>query len=81
VPLHTPPDQPVKLDPAEADAVSVTCVPNAKGAAHRLLLALHLIPVGLLVTCPVPVPASVTLRVTGSAVKVAVTFSAAFIVT
>jgi hypothetical protein len=29
VPLHPPPDQPANVDPAIADAVSVTCVPLA----------------------------------------------------
>jgi hypothetical protein len=47
-----------------------------------LLVALQLIPSGLPVTCPAPVPASATVKVTGGiGVKVAVTLSTAFIVT
>jgi hypothetical protein len=34
VPLHPPPDQPVKLDPAEAEAVRVTSVPSPKLEEH-----------------------------------------------
>jgi hypothetical protein len=80
VPLHPSPDQSVKLDPAEADADRVTSEPTVKGTAHWLVLALQLMPAGLLVTCPVPVPASATVRDATSAVKVADTLSAALIV-
>jgi hypothetical protein len=81
VPLHPPPDQPVKPDPELAEAVRVTAVPKANDALHLLLLALQLIPAGLLVICPAPVPASATVRVSVTAVKVADTLSAALIVT
>jgi hypothetical protein len=63
VPLHPLPDQPAKLDPAAAEAVKVTCEPTANSAAHWLLLALQLMPTGLLVTWPLPFPASVTVNV------------------
>jgi hypothetical protein len=51
VPEH-PPDHPVKVEPAAGLAVKVTAVP-----------ALKLVPAGLLLTVPVPVPDLVTLRV------------------
>jgi hypothetical protein len=41
----------------------------------------QLIPVGLLVTLPAPLPALVTVRVTGNALKLAVTLTAMFEVT
>ena len=47
-----PPDHPVKVEPVAGLAVKVTTVP-----------ALKLVPVGLLVTVPVPAPDWVTLRV------------------
>ena len=47
-----PPDQPVKVEFAFGVAVSVTTVPAAK-----------VVPVGLLVTVPEPVPALVRVRV------------------
>jgi hypothetical protein len=62
VPLHPPPLQPVKLDPLDADAVKVTLVLASKLAEQ---VAPQLIPAGLLVTVPVPLPALVTLRVCG----------------
>ena len=46
-----------------------------------MLDALQLIPAGLLVTCPAPLPASATVRDSVSVEKVADTFSAAIIVT
>jgi hypothetical protein len=51
-PLH-----PAKVDPAPAVAVSVTTVPLAKFALH---VPGQLIPGGLLVTVPLPVPARET---------------------
>jgi hypothetical protein len=51
VPEH-PPDHPVKVELAAGLAVRVTTVP-----------ALKLVPVGLLLTVPVPAPDLVTLRV------------------
>jgi len=77
VPLHPPPLQPVKAEPAAGRAVSVTVVPLAKLAKQ---VAPQSIPVGLLVTVPVPVPAVVMLS-TKVGVKVAVTVVAAETVT
>ena len=56
VPVQAP-DQPANVEPEVAAAVSVTCVPLAKLA---LQVAPQLIPEGLLVTVPAPVPASAT---------------------
>lgn len=71
VPEHPPPVQPAKVDPADAEAVSVTMVPPEKFAEQ---VAPQLIPTGLEVTVPDPVPFFVTLSwaVTGSVLKVAV---------
>ena len=60
VPEHPPPDQPVKVDPASAEAVSVTLVPIVKSAWH---VWPQLIPAGLLDKVPLPVPDLDTLRV------------------
>src|SRR5439155_19544212 len=54
VPEHPPPLQPVKVEPAAGAAVRVTAVPLEKLAAQ---VAPQLMPAGLLVTVPVPVPA------------------------
>ena len=54
VPEHPPPLQPVKMEPAAGAAVSVTAVPLVKLAEQ---VAPQVIPAGLLVTVPVPVPA------------------------
>jgi len=56
VPLQAP-DHPVNVEPAAGAAVSVTTVPLLNPALH---VAPQLIPDGLLVTTPVPVPARVT---------------------
>jgi hypothetical protein len=53
VPVQAP-DQPANVEPEAAVAVSVTAVPLAKLALH---VGAQLIPEGLLVTVPVPVPA------------------------
>ena len=53
VPEHPPPDQPVTVDPASAEAVRVTLVPIVKFAWH---VVPQFIPAGLLVTVPLPVP-------------------------
>jgi hypothetical protein len=50
----------VKAEPALGVAVSVTTVPLTKSAAH---VAPQLIPAGLLVTVPAPVPARLTVSV------------------
>jgi hypothetical protein len=57
VPVQAP-LQPAKVDPAAAVAVRVTTVPPAKLALQVLGQAM---PLGLLLTDPVPVPDSVTL--------------------
>src|SRR5438132_11196346 len=56
VPLHAP-DQPAKNEPLLAAAVRVTTVPELNEAAHA---GEQLIPAGLLVTTPLPVPANCT---------------------
>jgi hypothetical protein len=53
VPVQAP-DQPANVEPAFGTAVSVTMVPLVKLALH---VAPQLIPAGLLVTVPAPVPA------------------------
>ena len=50
---HPPPDQPVKVDPASAEAVRVTLVPIVKFAWH---VEPQLIPGEVLVTVPLPIP-------------------------
>jgi hypothetical protein len=60
VPSHVSSVHPVKVDPADAVAVSVICVPLAKLALH---VSGQLIPAGLLVTVPAPVPTSCTVTV------------------
>jgi len=54
-----PPTQPAKDEFALAVGVSVTCVPGEKLA---LQMVPQLMPEGLLVTVPFPVPARVTLN-------------------
>jgi hypothetical protein len=66
VPLQAP-LQPLNVQPLAGVAVSVTCVPGAKFA---LQLDGQLIPVGELVTAPLPVTLTVNVD---SCVKVAVT--------
>jgi len=58
VPLQVS-DQPTNVDPAAGVAVKVTLEPLLKLALH---LVPQLIPAGLLVTIPLPVPARVTLK-------------------
>ncbi len=59
VPIQAP-DQPANLEPEEATAVSVTEVEEAKRAVHLLP---QLIPWGLEVTVPEPVPVLDTVNV------------------
>src|SRR5205823_13880690 len=60
VPEHPPPLQPVKVEPAAAVAVSVTAVPLVKLAEQ---VAPQVMPAGVLVAVPLPVPALETVRV------------------
>src|SRR5207253_8226210 len=53
VPLHPPPLQPVTADVSPGAAVSVTSVPLVK---LPLQMGLQAIPMGLLVTVPLPLP-------------------------
>ena len=71
MPLHAP-DQPTKCELVPAAAVSVTWVPDLKLALHVFP---QLMPAGLLVTVPVPVPARATVSSGkgGKVLKVAVT--------
>ena len=59
VPEHPPPDQPAKVDPVLAVAVSVTAVPLAKLALH---VVPQVMPAGELLTDPAPVPANATVN-------------------
>ena len=58
VPLHAPP-HPVKVEPLAAMARTLTVVPEVKLAVQ---VAPQLMPVGELVTVPLPVPDFVTLK-------------------
>ena len=58
VPLQAP-VQPAKVEFGAGAAVSVTAVPGAKPAAQ---VVPQLMPAGLLVTVPVPVPEEVTVN-------------------
>jgi phage tail protein X len=80
VPLHPPPLHPANVDPSDAAAVNVTCVPLAKFAEQ---VVGQLIPAGALVTVPDPVPASATVnaKLFVLVLKVAVTVVAAVNVT
>lgn len=78
VPEHPEPDQPVKVEPAEGVAASVTDVPAANGAKHVVPQAM---PAGLLDTEPDPAPALVTVKVFGLATKLAVTAASLVMVT
>ena len=57
VPVQPPPLQPAKTDPEEGIAVSVTLVPPEN---DREQVVPQLIPLGLLVTVPLPLPFFVT---------------------
>ena len=68
----------MKVESEAGAAESVTCTPCVKLAAH---VVPQLIPVGELVTDPLPVPFFVTVSCLGVLVKVAVTDLAVHIVT
>ena len=76
VTVHVPaafvqaPLQPANVEPVFAAAVNMTIVPLGKFAEQ---VVGHLMPDGLLVTVPLPVPASVTVSVKFTSVNVAVT--------
>ena len=70
VPVQPPPLQPLNVEPVAGVAVKVTAVPLAKAAEQ---VAPQEMPVGALVTVPVPVPALVTPSVKGCKANVAVT--------
>jgi hypothetical protein len=73
VPEQPPPDQPPNVEPEPAVAVSVTGVPAANACEQA---EPQLMPAGMLLTLPEPLPDPLTLRVcvTGGIVpKVAVT--------
>jgi hypothetical protein len=77
VPLHAP-LQPANVLPKLADCVSVTCVPLAKLAEQP---SGQMMPAGLLVTLPLPVPARATVNAyVVVALNVAVADCAEFIV-
>jgi hypothetical protein len=78
VPEQPAPLQPLKFDPPAALAVRVTTVPLLYGAAQ---VAPQLIPAGLDVTVPLPVPALLTVRLNCCTAKLAVTLVAALMVT
>ncbi len=78
VPVHPPPLQPVKIEPAAGAAASVTAVPVVKLAEQ---VTPQVIPAGVLVTVPMPVPALETVRTKVCDAKVAVTVVAAETVT
>jgi hypothetical protein len=60
VPLHVPPDHPPNTELVPAVAVSVTVVPLLKLALQAVP---QLIPAGLLVIVPVPLPAGTIVKV------------------
>jgi hypothetical protein len=60
VPLQPPPLQPVNVDPQAGVAVSVTVVPLGYVSVQSVPQTM---PIGLLLTTPMPVPAGATVRV------------------
>ena len=72
------PDQPIKVEPDSGAAVNVTLLLTAKLAEQ---LDPQLMPVGELVTVPVPVPVLLTVSCLGTRLKLAVTLLAAVILT
>jgi hypothetical protein len=59
VPLHPPPDHPLKDDPVVSAALNMTTVPWSKLLLHE---APQSMPAGSLVTVPVPLPDLVTVK-------------------
>jgi hypothetical protein len=78
VPVQPPPLQPVKVEPAAGAAVRVTTVPLVKEVEQ---VAPQEMPVGALVTVPLPAPDFITVSAKDDCMKVAVTEVAAVIVT
>jgi hypothetical protein len=78
VPVQPPPLQPLNVEPAAGVAVKVTAVPLANPAEQ---VAPQEMPVGALVTVPLPAPALLTVSVKLCWANVAVTDWAALIVT
>jgi hypothetical protein len=76
VPVQPPPDQLVKLEPADGEAVRVTAVPWPTVSVQS---APQLMPAGDDVTVPAPVPTLVTINGYVLSVNVAVTDAAAVI--
>src|SRR5262245_58589881 len=74
VPLQPPPLHPMKVEPEAGEALRVTGVPLEKAEEQVLP---QLIPAGVLLTVPLPVPALLTVRVRLCAATVAVTVVAA----
>jgi hypothetical protein len=54
------PDQPVNVEPELEAAVNVTTVPGLYASEQSVFATSQLIPAGLLVTVPVPVPVFIT---------------------
>src|SRR5438093_415988 len=77
VPEQPPPLQPVNVEPAAGVAVSVTTVPFVDAAMH---VEPHEMPVGLLVTVPIPEPVLFTVSVDALTAKEAATVGFAPIV-
>jgi hypothetical protein len=78
VPEQPPPLHPEKAEPAAAAAVRVTLLPPGKVEEQ---VVPQLMPAGVLVTLPLPVPERLTLSETGCGVNVAVTLVAELNVT
>jgi hypothetical protein len=71
-PLHPPPDHPVKVEFGAGVSVSTTWLPALKPAVQVFP---QLIPEGLLVTVPCPVPLRTTLNIgNATGLKVALTW-------
>jgi hypothetical protein len=78
VPVHPAPLQPEKMDPVTGVAVKITVVPELKPYEH---VEPQLIPAGLLVTIPLPVPDLLTVSMIVCRPKFAVTEVAAVMLT